>query len=887
MHSVMSRRRIWPVLGCLMLLVALACGRRYVAKVTVLTLGDPCTEQSKCRPPLVCGASGVCEPSGEVPAGEGCVTGADCADGLRCNSQVCAPEGSGADGAICAASGDCSKSLRCSFEGLGGTCRPEGDTYLDESCSASGDCMAGLICDPTVSTCRSSGSNCTRDDDCAPDLGFFCLQDAEDETKFFCGGLGPDNQAVSIWPGASCDDSRAMHGDFRVLFEVADSTQGDFFRLPFPNDARIDADGTVDLTGFPRPAALFVPVEAMSRFVGAIESEQKGFGPNQGVFFRFSGEPKFCEKQCKDQDSSDPCWTSCMGATEQARSTYIVDLTRDDTGAFGPKPQTPVAYTWSATTGSTPYICGPWMALAPRPRTPWKTGHTYAVFVHSGLQGMDADNAVDMVQDADFAAMLAAASPTEDRLKTAYDAYEPLRAWLATTPKFDDNADDSHANDPIEATTIGGAAVFTIRDPTTTLDAIGAAVETHFASATDVVKSAAACDPTADETCGDPAQTGFVEIRGTLDLPIFQEGVPPYQEEDGGVVVDSSKAEAVLQRLESVRFALTVPASGTATMPGAGWPVVVYAHGTGGDYRSHITEDLAEALTVIDVSVDGAGLQGFAVLGIDQPVHGDRKAGSTRSSEALYFNLENPQAAKGNVLQGAGDQLSLIQSIAALSTALGSVTGAGGAALDAASIVFLGHSQGGTVGIVAMARAPVVGSAIFSGSGGGLIESLTTKQSPYDSLKMTRLLLADPLVPATDARLHPALSIIQGYMEDADPLNYGRLMTREPLGGTGPKHVLEFIGVGDTYTPNATAVALGRRLIVQFIDPDESLVEGPAAPPLRGNSSARTQVASVHEAASGTDGHFVMFEVEAAKERLRQFVGSAVTDAENVPTVVE
>src|SRR5205085_6096777 len=113
------------------------------------------------------------------------------------------------------------------------------------------------------------------------------------------------------------------------------------------------------------------------------------------------------------------------------------------------------------------------------------------------------------------------------------------------------------------------------------------------------------------------------------------------------------------QRDEDVCMAVTVP---KGTMPANGWPVVVYAHGTGGSFRSHINEGIAKSLAQA----------GIAVIGIDQVQHGPRRNGSMKSPNDLFFNFTNPGAARGNPLQGAADQLSLVKLARDLDLAAGS-----------------------------------------------------------------------------------------------------------------------------------------------------------------------------------------------------------------------
>lgn len=88
--------------------------------------------------------------------------------------------------------------------------------------------------------------------------------------------------------------------------------------------------------------------------------------------------------------------------------------------------------------------------------------------------------------------------------------------------------------------------------------------------------------------------------------------------------------------------------------PANGYPIVIYAHGTGGNYRSLVREQsgVAELL---------AG-QCMAGIGVDQIFHGTRPGAPTESTtnpegyiQNAFFNLGNPAAARTNARQSAID----------------------------------------------------------------------------------------------------------------------------------------------------------------------------------------------------------------------------------------
>lgn len=853
------------------LLASIACSDSHVARAVFSTLGEACNERQPCLTPLVCTEAGVCAPSGTVGEGERCVVSVDCAAALQCVDARCAPAGAGILGDVCTKSGECSRGLRCAFVGFGSTCQAGGDGYLAERCDSSEQCMAGLVCDPTADRCVAelgapSGMTCTSTAQCAVD-GYVCAADGTGAKR--CTGLGPDGIPVPVWQGLTCPPSRSLDAPFRLHFDVDPVADGDFFRLPFPNDARI-VDGHVVLDGFPVPPAPTTPVDLVGRYVEAIEADQPGFGGNQTVFMRFSGTPVICGAGC-GESGAPASESGCIGATEPEQTVYVVDLSRD-TGAFRANPFTPVGYRWVLATESRPYICGPWLAVAPVRETPWVAGHTYAVFVHARVKGCDGEQRVAVAQDADFAAMLVPSTPGDAALAHAHAAYEPLRSWLASSPVFP-------TGEPVTAATLAGATVFTVRDATTTMQAVANAVAAETAPVVTGVQVCSTTAPTGD--CLPAASGAFTELQGVIELPIFQSGDAPYAETGGEIALPSTGPATVVRR-ELVRFALSIP---SGTMPTAGWPVVVYAHGTGGSFRSHVLDGAAAALAQATTST-AAGPVGFAVLGIDQVQHGTRRGSSSASPDGLVFNVVNPRAARGNFVQGAADQLVLIRSVTAVAAAVAAQPSQSAVKLDATKVSYFGHSQGGTVGVLAMAFAPSISTVVLSGTGAGLLEAFRFKTSPFPMLGALRMALADPAL--TDPVLHPVTSLMQGFLEEADPTAYARLLVREPPAGVAAKSVLHLVGVGDTFTPNEAGLALARRMGSPVYDPTSSGLaagEPVATLPARKNVVARTLVTSIFAPPADADGHFVAFDVDEASAQCTAFFASGALDAEALPTV--
>src|SRR5262249_29180667 len=159
-------------------------------------------------------------------------------------------------------------------------------------------------------------------------------------------------------------------------------------------------------------------------------------------------------------------------------------------------------------------------------------------------------------------------------LKTAYMAYEPLRAWIAD--KKSENEEG-----------ILNAAVFTTQSVgiVPKLRAQVQADGVPQVSDWTVCKTADTKSPCEDADgrgkCR-AASSDFTEVHARIRLPIFQKGKLPYSEpEDGGGIELSKSGDPIIQDHADVCMAISIPNRGT---PPGGYPVLVFGHGTGGSF---------------------------------------------------------------------------------------------------------------------------------------------------------------------------------------------------------------------------------------------------------------------------------------------------------------
>ncbi|MCA9492975.1 MAG: hypothetical protein KC621_23755 [Myxococcales bacterium] len=281
--------------------------------------------------------------------------------------------------------------------------------------------------------------------------------------------------------------------------------------------------------------------------------------------------------------------------------------------------------------------------------------------------------------------------------------------------------------------------------------------------------------------------------------PVFTFGTPPYLTEGGEFRFDEDGTPQVA-RFDDLRLAVCVP--NDLEPPAEGWPVVVYQHGTGGDYRGFCDSD-----SLLEVA-RRLGERGIVGLGIDQPLHGTRP-GASQASDLAHFNVVNPDSGTTNFRQGALDALYLTHALASEPWTFHGPDGLE-VVLDPERVMFMGHSQGGLTGALA---APFFGddvkAAMLSGAGGVLAITVIERKDPLDFEALVRELVeipdGEPLTP-----LHPTMGVVQTLVEVTDPVNYAPYWysQRGTWDWQAPVPVLLTSGTEDAATPFRTALAL-------------------------------------------------------------------------------
>ncbi len=601
----------------------------------------------------------------------------------------------------------------------------------------------------------------------------------------------------------ACTDASAP----TALFALPGAGE-EFYALPYPNDLRREG-GHIDLSAFPVGS----PIADHYRTAAA---ELDGFGLNAPLFARFD-------------DAIDPASlpATATESVDPAASVYLVDLDRASP-EYGLR--APIVARFRPDAGGT---IGPnSLAIRPYPGFPLREGTTYGLVITRRLLTVDQE---ELAPSETFAAMRDGGG--DAAVAAARDTYGPLWTYL-----------DAPGDD--ERTDVVSAAVFTTQHATRIVPAIRAAV---FALPA----------PTARDVEPGTAAAGYATFVGAYDAPNFQRGSVPYQSAGGDILVGDNGL-AVVQRTEAMRFAITIP---LGTMPVNGWPITISQHGTGGDYRSFITNGTGPRLAA----------QGIATISTDQVLHGPRNPGGT--PETAVYNYINPYSSRDNALQGTADAFSLLR----LATGLTFSTGTGAIKIDRTKVFFVGHSQGGQTGPGFVAFEPLVSGAVFSGTDGLLYQELLHQTKPLDVPALLAAVLRDEPIDEDN----PSLGLLQMWLERADGINYAPLMARHPASDpTGhvlsPRNVFQTEGFVDTFAPNpgieAFATALGGDLVelpdVQEIAGLTLRGRGARTPPFANNLGGATVALGQYAQAPGSDGHYVAFDLASAQKQTAEFLGT-------------
>ncbi len=623
-----------------------------------------------------------------------------------------------------------------------------------------------------------------------------------------------------------------------------------FFDHPWPSDLRRDEQGNVRFAGWPNPAGRPLVAE----FVRVTEGLLGGFSPSAAIYFRFSGP---LDRRSLPEDP--------RASIDRSSAIQLLDVD-PSSPERGMRRPVLVHFHESSRDAEASYWPPNTLALMPALGQPLRPKTRYAAFVTKRAR---AAGGGAVIPAPDLEEALGERSGTE-RTRASRELFAVALPELRAAG--------------IDPRDVAHMTVFTTDDPT----------EETFRIA-DHVKSAVAA-PTARGWTLTEAGDVVDVYEGTFGpIANYQAGAPPYAKPtDGGAFVFENGTPKVQSTFDA-RFALSVPSGSACPPPGGGYPIVLYAHGTGGDYRSFLDDGTARAL----------GERCLAVMGVDQIFHGTRPGAPSANDpqreqtiQLLFFNFDNPTAARTSNRQSAIDvvqqarlftesHVTVPSSVAKTQLEI---------AFDGTRVLFFGHSQGGLNGPLFLAADGAPRGGVLSGAGSVLAVALLEKTKPVDIPAIVSLLLGVPPDSRDELNLfHPAMTLAQSIVDVTDPIHYASFITRTPRPGFAPKSIFQLEGIapdgsGDTYAPPRGIEALGVAIGLPRLSPgvfpvreaawaglgDLSVPNEGVSGNLGGGlaSGAFAQFAPQR----GRDGHFVVFDVASARSQSSKFLRALADD---------
>lgn len=549
--------------------------------------------------------------------------------------------------------------------------------------------------------------------------------------------------------------------------------KGDFFALPFPSNARRLDGGAPALEHFPNPKNLGFVSEA----IALITEKRKGFGPYSVVSLAFDGPlPPILNQEHKPLIYARPESPILLINLDAGAPDYLQPqpcFVRVNEVADQVRPQG-------------------LLQIRPVPGLGLRSQGTYALIVRRQLGSGRSLGTADTFQSLLQGHLPESLnnSPVSAVAQRWIKSYAPLRAAL---PKLKLRAED-----------IAVATVFSIGDPTQFLRQ----------ELADIMAKPA---PGPVTWQGVESMPNFYLVRGSLPLPMYQQGKPPYL--FGGGLLSERDGKLYTEVFVDAPFVLTIPKQ---TRKVEGFPLYLYFHGTGGSSdqaarrgRRSTAEGPVEAGSELATLAANAG---FATACIAGPFSPDRIGLAALDGYAAY-NFFHPRTMEANFSQMLVEKAYFLRALQAMhadaqglpkgSTAVARnkpKTDASAPLFDSSKLVIGGQSLGSYLASMVAASTGAAKGLILTGAGGSWIEFAFGPKNPVNLQGMLEKIML-PRGEKLD-RFHPYIDLFELAGGSVDNTLYARRLFREPTLGFDPPHVLVIEGYKDRQVPTGLQRAL-------------------------------------------------------------------------------
>lgn len=617
------------------------------------------------------------------------------------------------------------------------------------------------------------------------------------------------------------------------------TNQDSFYNIPYPNDLRLNADGSPDLTGLPIPDN-----NIFAKSLKSIAGDREGFPVNSAGYFEFN-------LPVAQQDVNQ------VIAADTDSPILLIDIDPDSPNRGELLPT--VASTFRQDLN---YIPSSLLSVAPAPGIILHPNRTYAYVVKRSLDDafgrpLDVSPTLDKLIDGEI--------PEGELGDEAQQLYQPL--W-ETLSEIEVDSDE-----------VAAATVFTTGD-----------VVSDFAKLSDEVLDR--YDVTIEnlELAPDGASNPrFYELQGTVTMPQFQKGTAPYNTE--GLFEFAEDGSLIEQRTEEVPVVITIPKT---PIPSEGYPLVAYYHSSNGLStqvvdRGPIPEPGGEPIPGLGPAYVVAE-EGFAAVSSALPLNPERFDDNRDDS---YLNPLNVAAYRDTFRQSVIEQRLLLEAIEDLEIS-SEVIGADvdedillppgeNITFQSSSVVALGQSYGAQVANIMAAIEPKIGAVVPTGSPSYF--PLLISEQEFAPLVG---LLFGTLQPINF--LYPALNLLTGTAtEVVDPIVYMPHIAQRPLPGNPVRSIYQPVGKGDTQVSeavfNANALASGVEQAGTILWPEmqESLalqgLDGIVPYPVANNvlssdGTPYTGVVVQYEGDGVADPHGIFAQLDEVKQQYSSFFDS-------------
>lgn len=417
-----------------------------------------------------------------------------------------------------------------------------------------------------------------------------------------------------------------MADEQMVLDLSGPDSRWSFYDQGFPTDLRQDESGHLYVADFP----VLVKAPLLKDYVDVISRDTLGFAPESPVYIRFSGDIAPGDFVLPD-------------AADTLYSTSAVQLINVDVDSADRGTRLPVSSDFRFEEDE--YRPAGLFQAYPVGRF-LQEGTTYALIITRDVSPEFAD---DLTPNPVLNALLKGQNPRNvDRLiprskaEKAMAVYAPLAAQLA--------------QDGIAADDVIGAVVWTTGTHSETARHIAEAVYDWPVPA---LTSDWRLEQNMDHYC---------VLKADWSVPTLQKGVMPYAfPRFGGNIEYDVQGFPVVQSSRETEVVVTIP---KAHMPSAGWPLMMYHHGTYGeadqvwDRGKYVAE---EDLRPWGSEAEIAALRGWAASGMSGHFGADHQAqlpvlnwffdGIGQPMNLVEYNFLNPQAFRDNLLQQVAERI--------------------------------------------------------------------------------------------------------------------------------------------------------------------------------------------------------------------------------------